>query len=518
MPDEAHHFWLEPDLTPRDVARMLGAGSAHVRKRPPRVERTWFDTFDRRLRAGGWDLQRVRAGGEERLILSRRQGDQRESPVTAAPDSVSAEWGGNDPGPARTLPDPVRQPVADLIDDRTLLPMGGVSSRQWTIPVLNEDDKTVARAVIEEWSTGSRSRPAPLTSLSVVPLRGYGSEAARAAAGLARDERLVPTLMPMQELADRLTPGPPPSPDVMLDPELPAGTAARAVLVRLLDIFTANLDGTVRDLDDEFLHDLRVAVRRARSLVKLAGDALDPALAADLAAGLKRLGDLTTPTRDLDVYLSDLAGRDTRGDALKPFQALLQEGRAFARAELVKGLGAKSTKSLIGLWRSLETGGGTGPAGARPIGPLAASRTRAAHRRVLTLGRKIDDSSAPEKLHDLRKRCKELRYLLEIFSSLHAGDSQKALVSELKKLQDCLGDYQDSQVQIDALSRFATQMVDLGPAGADSILAMGALSAELQRRQDDARSRFGTVFGRFDRPANQQRLDSMLAHLGGSFP
>ena len=49
------------------------------------------------------------------------------------------------------------------------------------------------------------------------------------------------------------------------------------VLTALLDTLEANVPGTMRDIDTEFLHDLRIAVRRTRSALKLAGDVLPPA-------------------------------------------------------------------------------------------------------------------------------------------------------------------------------------------------------------------------------------------------
>src|SRR4029077_17207494 len=49
---------------------------------------------------------------------------------------------------------------------------------------------------------------------------------------------------------------------------------------------------------------------------------------------------------------------------------------------------------------------------------LAADRIDRAHRKVLKRGAAITPDSPPESLHDLRKRCKELRYLLEFFASL----------------------------------------------------------------------------------------------------
>ena len=84
---------------------------------------------------------------------------------------------------------------------------------------------------------------------------------------------------------------------------MPAAAALATVLTALLDTLEANVNGTVRDIDTEFLHDLRIAVRRTRSALKLAGDVLPGGLAGRFRPEFKWLGDLTTPTRDLDVYL-----------------------------------------------------------------------------------------------------------------------------------------------------------------------------------------------------------------------
>ena len=55
---------------------------------------------------------------------------------------------------------------------------------------------------------------------------------------------------------------------------MPAPEAAAVILLRLLDTIEANIPGVLRDLDIEFLHDLRVSVRRSRSALKLFGDVL----------------------------------------------------------------------------------------------------------------------------------------------------------------------------------------------------------------------------------------------------
>ena len=65
-----------------------------------------------------------------------------------------------------------------------------------------------------------------------------------------------------------------------MEPGLPARVAVARMLVSFLDELEAAWDGTVTDIDIEFLHDFRVAVRRSRSAVKLLGDVLPPALVA----------------------------------------------------------------------------------------------------------------------------------------------------------------------------------------------------------------------------------------------
>ena len=54
--------------------------------------------------------------------------------------------------------------------------------------------------------------------------------------------------------------------DVPLRSEQRADTAAAAVLRALLEVIEANLEGTIEDLDSEFLHDMRVSVRRSRAV------------------------------------------------------------------------------------------------------------------------------------------------------------------------------------------------------------------------------------------------------------
>ena len=52
-----------------------------------------------------------------------------------------------------------------------------------------------------------------------------------------------------------------------------------------------------------------------------------------------------------------------------------------------------------------------------PIGELAGERIRKVYRRMVKMGRAIDGASPAEDYHELRKKGKELRYLLELFGA-----------------------------------------------------------------------------------------------------
>ena len=87
----------------------------------------------------------------------------------------------------------------------------------------------------------------------------------------------------------------------------------RACSRSLLAAIEANLPGTLADVDTEFLHDLRVAVRRTRSLQRELKARLpagrSSSTSARSSAGCRQI---TGPSRDLDVYLLEFDGSPTR--------------------------------------------------------------------------------------------------------------------------------------------------------------------------------------------------------------
>jgi CHAD domain-containing protein len=503
------------------VAAERGAPGGGTRRR------TWLDTFDWRLYRAGLvlEVEQARRGG--RLLLSQADGTPRaEQPVTGWPPRR----------PAQDLPaGPVRDQIMALISPRALLPVASAVSTVSVTRLLNADGKTVARLTAERATVtaadSTTTAELPLR-LSVAEVRGYLVQARKAAALLAA----VPGASPASQsvfIAALTALGRHPANytntvDVQITAELPGSVAVARLLLRLLDTLELNVDGVLHDIDTEFLHDFRVAVRRTRSAIKLLGEVLPTADADRYASEFKWLGDLTTPTRDLDVHLLGFAAMTGHLLAaapadLEPFRAFLVRRRAREFRRLAAALRSPRFGAITDDWRKALLAVRDASASKKRSQPtaaeLAARTTARAFRRIAAQGGAITPDSPPESLHDLRKRCKELRYLLEFFAPLHDPVAYRRVVGDLKQLQDCLGDFQDSQVQREEIGALADAMLAEALSGgpgvpAATLLAMGEIAARLVVSQAEARADFARRFARFAGPAAQSRIRTLLAKPG----
>jgi CHAD domain-containing protein len=128
-------------------------------------------------------------------------------------------------------------------------------------------------------------------------------------------------------------------------------------------------------------------------------------------------------------------------------------------------------------------------------------------------GGRIDDDSPDEDLHELRKRGKELRYLLELFgSSLFPSEVVKPLVRALKDLQDVLGRFQDRSVQTEMLRANADELAAVS-GGPGAVLAAGLVISALEADQRDARDHFAERFAAFSSSEQRKLVRRTFARL-----
>jgi len=186
-----------------------------------------------------------------------------------------------------------------------------------------------------------------------------------------------------------------------------------------------------------------------------------------------------------------------------------------AHKAMAQALGSRKFRSLLESWRSFLQAPipehATTPNAMRPSKEVADERIWRMYRRVRKEGRAIAPDSPAEELHELRKSCKKLRYLLEFFSSLYPRAQVGALIKMLKVLLDNLGRFQDRAVQAEHLREIAEQMSVEGRAETETLLAMGALVGDLLGQQQQARIELAQVFADFDAPENQSLFRDLFS-------
>jgi CHAD domain-containing protein len=465
-----------------DLASAREALAGHLELRAGRVRAgatTFYDSFDGRVRAAGLTVRH--AGG--RLLLERRDtGELLASAEAAAAPRLFAE----------DLPDGFD--LTDALEMRALTPIARIRTRALPLAVLNRDLKTVVRLTVETHTLDETPLHGRVRATAV---RGYERELEAVERILAETlgwPEATTTLVDEASAATGRDPaGTSAKLDRELDPALPATAAAAIVFERLLEIIADNLPGTLEDVDSEFLHDLRVAVRRTRSLQRQFRSVY-PERLRHHRDEFKRLQAITSDLRDLDVYLLDFP--DLRASLppqlqpdLDPLLPLLETRRARALRETRRGLKAKRTQDELDTWATFTVD--VAPSEVT-VQALASERISKVYKKMLRMGGSIDDDSPAADLHELRKVGKELRYLLEFFQSLYAPEVVKPFIKTLKGLQDQLGRFQDREVQATALRNLAPD-VDSPP----TVMAMGVLVDRFIKEEAQARTEFADRFASF---------------------
>ena len=471
--------------------------------------RAYLDTADWRLLRGGWTLH-CDAGATGPIALVFCSSEHGSALASVYVDSPP-EWAEDMPGG-----EPWRR-VGSAIEERRLLCQLNLDCSIKRFAVLDTEAKTTARVSLERHArTGGPGPGQRVRIVTATHVRGY-ERYGRAISKLFADmglrpqkESLLRSFGPTVEppVADTSTSHI--SHQLEVERTVAVATEVCRVLSRLRDEMIANEPGVRDQVDIEFLHDFRVASRRARSVLNQVRDLLPGGETEVLSSELRWLGSVTGPVRDLDVQISQ--ARHDLAD-LDGLRRMLTRKREEAQASLVAALDSPRYIALLDKWTQLETVGAkaaNSAEGARPAGEVMDRYIDRAHRRVLRIGKAIHNESPPEALHDLRKKTKVFRYLLEMFSPLYPSSELKSAVRELKALQDNLGEFQDSQVQAHAIRVLAEEMLAERAGSASELMAMGRIADALEDRQARARDEFAARFDRFSCAAVTARYRRMF--------
>jgi CHAD domain-containing protein len=207
---------------------------------------------------------------------------------------------------------------------------------------------------------------------------------------------------------------------------------------------------------EDVVHPTRVAVRRLRSTIRVFADLFDETQAQQLDAELVWWAGMLGAVRDMDILSVRLADRLAELPpevVMGPVQSTIQAELALLRKKgsdaVLAGLDSERYRKLVALvrrWRSDP-----------PLTPAADGPAEVVKRYVKTAKKKVRKRLArsvaawktgepsAELFHRARKAAKRNRYAAEAAAPVW-GDKAEGIVENRKKLQDLLGDHQDSIV------------------------------------------------------------------------
>lgn len=264
------------------------------------------------------------------------------------------------------------------------------------------------------------------------------------------------------EYGYRLRSPAPPSVSKAAIPEFDAhasvGDALQSMIWSCLHHLQANVHGAVQKTDDEYLHQVRVALRRLRVVLNMTAKYRDNTELQSLRHLVGELGRALGSSREWDVFVAET------------LPAILKDVGEYTEMEMLIGASEKrrqDSQQLVhaalqpvdfqrlllrfGAWMNGEYW----KKSANPINIKYFSNKMLCkyEQKVWQRGKYIQSKMSNEQLHRLRIACKNLRYSIELFGS-PAGLENGPYLKKLINLQSVLGKLHDNAVALNLLNEF----------------------------------------------------------------
>lgn len=247
---------------------------------------------------------------------------------------------------------------------------------------------------------------------------------------------------------------------VELDAEMSVSAAFTVITWNCLNHLHSNETGMLASRDIEYLHQMRVALRRQRSALSIFSREFSKAAFAPVEQELKWLTSQFSPARDWDVFVTETLAKICASFPDHPgmvalrakCEKLRRQHNEVARHAIDSTRYAESMLKL-GAWLSAEAWLGqpdrvasvklAGIEGKAPVKKFATALLAHRHRQLKKYGKELTNFSIA-KLHALRIVAKKQRYTAEFFAGFYPCKETKRYLLALFVLQDILGAMNDT--------------------------------------------------------------------------
>jgi len=228
-------------------------------------------------------------------------------------------------------------------------------------------------------------------------------------------------------------------------------SALQSLISACLAHVQSNIPGALLKLDEEYLHQVRVGLRRLRVALAIAHRYRPDTELAELRVQVARFGVELGRSREWDVFitqtLAPICTRLPEHEGLREVLHASARERQHQHAGMENSLASQDFQRLLlrfGAWMH----GMQAIQGLRaeiPLEKFAIQVLEKRSKQVLRGGRELSGENA-EQLHALRIACKKLRYSIEMLGGLFPEAKADAYVAGLSELQNILGTLNDIAV------------------------------------------------------------------------
>jgi len=494
-PEAKHTYDVDERAAVPALHRLTGV--AKVSSEPEVThEAVYHDTRDLALARAGFTLRSRASGDDEgwRLTLPLPGGEREEvhAPLEAATGTVPRE---------------LRSLVQVRARGRDLAPVATVRTRRVVHRLLGEDDTVLARLADDHVTSEAPDATDGVTVSSwrewELTLVAGPRRLLKAGDRLATDAGARPsTTSPLaRALGERF----PPARTILEREPSKKGPAAVVVHAQLRDQveeLESRDPGVRRDLPDA-LHKMRVASRRLRSALTSFGPLLDRQTGDTLRSELKWVAEVLGEARDAEVMrdrLTSLAGDQAielgRGSSAD-LESQLGERYRQAHARVLEVLDSpRYFRLLDDLDQLLGAPPWTAKA-RKPARQILPARARREWKLLEGHAKAAETATGEQRdveLHEVRKAAKRLRYACEALVPAF-GDPAADMALASERLQEVLGDHQDSVVSQELLRELATRSEVSG----DDALVLGRLHHLEQTHAEHSEQQYQDVWERLSR-------------------
>ncbi|WP_258031261.1 CHAD domain-containing protein [Campylobacter concisus] len=232
---------------------------------------------------------------------------------------------------------------------------------------------------------------------------------------------------------------------------LKSGEALRALFLSIFKEIKRLKSDYLQDHDEEILHNLRVNLRKVRSLLKIFNGVFDEKVTLFFGENFKILANSTNKKRDLDIFLGFLSEQKHANELIY----FVQKALSLEYENVKSYLSDEENYAFLKEWEIFLN---EGEFYRSKLFDVSLSHLGSFKlRTLLVLAQKrlksLDQDCPNESFHKIRIELKKVRYTYEFLSEIFYFDGLKKYEERLKDMQEIFGALQDYDVWLGILER-----------------------------------------------------------------